>query len=46
MPGTRVEAELRSPRGDPTAYRVRGTLIALRSDQADHVRIADVEAAS
>jgi DtxR family Mn-dependent transcriptional regulator len=44
VPGTRVEAELRSPRGDPIAYRVRGTLIALRSDQADHVRIADVEA--
>ncbi|MHC4134069.1 MAG: metal-dependent transcriptional regulator [Planctomycetota bacterium] len=46
VPGTRVEAELRSPRGDPTAYRVRGTLIALRSDQAGHVRIAEVETAS
>jgi DtxR family Mn-dependent transcriptional regulator len=34
-PGTVVEAELRSAGGDPTAYRVRGALIALRREQAD-----------
>ncbi len=34
VPGTEVQAELDSPRGDPTAYRVRGALIALRDDQA------------
>jgi DtxR family Mn-dependent transcriptional regulator len=35
VPGTFVEAELRSPGGDPTAYRIRGALIALRQEQAD-----------
>lgn len=34
VPGTRVEAALRSPSGEPTAYRIRGALIALRSEQA------------
>jgi DtxR family Mn-dependent transcriptional regulator len=40
VPGTHVRAELRSPSGDPVAYRVRGAVIALREDQADliHVR--------
>ncbi len=37
--GTEVEAELLSPGGDPTAYRVRGALIALRKDQAKLVYI-------
>jgi DtxR family Mn-dependent transcriptional regulator len=41
-PGTPVEAELRSAFGsDPTAYRVRGTLIALRRDQADRIFIEE-----
>ena len=39
LPGTVVEAELRSPVGDPTAYRVRGAMIALRREQADQVLI-------
>ncbi len=39
IPGTVVEAELRSPVGDPTAYRVRGAMIALRREQADQVLI-------
>lgn len=34
VPGTRVDAELRSASGDPVAFRVRGALIALRKDQA------------
>lgn len=33
--GTIVQAELRSSTGDPTAYRIRGALIALRRDQAE-----------
>jgi len=33
-PGTRIHPELRSFFGEPRAYRVRGTLIALRNDQA------------
>ncbi len=39
LPGTRLEVELQSPAGDPTAYRLRGSLIALRRDQARHVRV-------
>ena len=39
LPGTVIEAEIRSPVGDPTAYRVRGAMIALRREQADHVLI-------
>ena len=37
--GTKIECELRNVFGDPTGYRVRGTLIALRSDAASHVLI-------
>ena len=39
VPGTFVEAELRSPSGDPTAYRVRGGLLALRREQADLIHV-------
>lgn len=39
VPGTRIVPELVSPGGDPTAYRVRGTLIALRREQAEWVRV-------
>ena len=37
VPGTRITNELRGPSGDPTAYRIRGALIALRRDQAHHI---------
>jgi DtxR family transcriptional regulator, Mn-dependent transcriptional regulator len=40
VPGTEVFAEMKSPGGDPTAYRVRGTLIALRKEQADFIRVS------
>jgi DtxR family Mn-dependent transcriptional regulator len=39
VPGTEVEAEIRSPGGDPTGYRVRGAVIALRREQAEQVEI-------
>lgn len=39
VPGTAITAELRSPLNDPVAYRVRGTLIALRRSQAVHIEI-------
>ena len=39
LPGTDIRAELRSPSGDPTAYIVRGALVALRSDQAQHIKV-------
>lgn len=34
VPGTTVSADLVSPMGDPTAYRIRESLIALRKNQA------------
>ena len=37
LPGTVVTAELTSPGGDPTAYRIRDALIALRKEQAEKV---------
>lgn len=40
LPGASIHAEMRSPGGDPTAYRIRDTLIALRREQADRIRIA------
>jgi DtxR family Mn-dependent transcriptional regulator len=42
LPGTPIEVEMTSPSGDPTAYKVRGTLIALRDEQA---RLIQVESA-
>ena len=39
VPGTVIEAELRSASGDPTAYRIRGALIALRRHQAAWIEI-------
>lgn len=43
LPGTRLQAEYRSPLGDPVAYRVRDTLIALRRSQAREVEIEPLE---
>jgi DtxR family Mn-dependent transcriptional regulator len=43
LPGTAVTAELRSPSGDPTAYRIRGATIALRAEQARQVRVTSGE---
>jgi DtxR family Mn-dependent transcriptional regulator len=42
LPGTLVEAELIGPGGDPTAYRLRETLIAFRREQAQMIRIKKV----
>jgi DtxR family Mn-dependent transcriptional regulator len=39
LPGVTVKAEMVSPSGDPTAYRVRGALIGLRKEQAEMVMI-------
>jgi DtxR family Mn-dependent transcriptional regulator len=39
VPGTRITSELRGPSGDPTAYRIRGALIALRHDQASQIYV-------
>jgi len=45
VPGTRVAAELSSAAGDPTAYRIRGALIALRRTQAEWIRVQRVPSA-
>lgn len=37
VPGTAVTCALRAPAGDPSAYRIRGALIALRRCDADGV---------
>ncbi|NLW10114.1 MAG: ferrous iron transport protein A [Firmicutes bacterium] len=34
VPATTIEAVRRSPAGDPVAYRVRGTVIALRAEES------------
>lgn len=39
VPGSVVEADLASLLGTPIAYRIRGTLIALRREQADKVLV-------
>jgi DtxR family Mn-dependent transcriptional regulator len=39
LPGTVIKAEMVSPSGDPTAYRIRGALIGLRQEQADLIYI-------
>jgi DtxR family transcriptional regulator, Mn-dependent transcriptional regulator len=39
VPSTVVEANLKGTHGDPTAYRIRGTVIALREDQTRLIEI-------
>ena len=39
LPGTVIRAEMRSPNGDPTAYRIRDALIAFRAEQAEVIRV-------
>lgn len=38
-PGTTISADLTTFAGDPRAYRVRGSLVALRADQASHIMV-------
>lgn len=37
--GTEITAEMRSAAGDPMAYRIRGALMALRSEQASWILV-------
>ena len=39
LPGTVIKAEMRSPSGDPTAYRIREALIGLRKEQASMISV-------
>ncbi|MCD6425297.1 MAG: metal-dependent transcriptional regulator [Anaerolineales bacterium] len=38
-PGTPIDVEMVNPGGDPTAYRIRGSVIALRSNQARLIKV-------
>lgn len=42
VPGVEVVAELASPLGDPTAYRVLGTMVVLRRAQAREIELEPV----
>jgi DtxR family Mn-dependent transcriptional regulator len=44
-PGTEIYPELHNIFGDPRAYRLRGTLIALRHDQASQVWVRPLDGA-
>ena len=37
--GTKIEPVLLSPSGDPRAFSVRGTLIAIRKEDAENIEI-------
>lgn len=39
IPGTTVECIRRGPSGDPTAYAVRGTTVALRKEDANLINV-------
>ncbi|MEN6566245.1 MAG: FeoA family protein [Veillonellales bacterium] len=39
LPGTQVQCIRKSPAGDPIAFRVRDTTIALRSDDASLIKV-------
>lgn len=40
VPGTPVECVRRSPSGNPIAFAVRGSTIALRSEDARNIKVA------
>lgn len=39
IPGTRISVIRKSPLGDPVAYEIRETLIALRSEETDLIEV-------
>ncbi|NLG83039.1 MAG: ferrous iron transport protein A [Firmicutes bacterium] len=39
IPGTLIEAIRRSPAGEPTAFRLRETVVALRREEARQISI-------
>jgi DtxR family Mn-dependent transcriptional regulator len=43
VPGSLVEVEVSSPFRDPTAYRIKGGLIALRRTQASKILISPAQ---
>lgn len=43
VPGTAIEAQLESVSRDPVAYKVRGSVVALRKQQADRIYLINEE---
>lgn len=43
IPGTTIKAKRKSPLGDPIAYLIRGTLLALRKEETDLIEIRRVD---
>lgn len=41
LPGTKIESVMPSPLGDPVAYRVRNSVVALRREQAALIEIEE-----
>ena len=39
MPGVEIERVLESPLGGTIAFRIRGTVVALRDDQTDKIEV-------
>ncbi len=42
VPGEKIECVIKSPLGDPKAYLVKNTLIALRCDDSKNILVKDV----
>ena len=40
IPGTKIQCVFKSPYGDPTAYLIRGALVALRKTDADNIFVS------
>jgi len=43
LPGTLIENVMPSPLGDPVAYRVRSSVIALRREQSELIEVEEIE---
>lgn len=43
VPSTIVEAIRKSPAGDPIAYRIRGAVIALRSEESRQIQVRSID---
>lgn len=41
VPGTKIESVLTAPFKDPTLYRIRGTLIAIRNSDAKNIVVEE-----
>ncbi len=42
LPGTQIENVMASPLGDPVAYRVRNSVVALRREQAALIEVEEI----